>query len=198
MAPTPNCNLSERERQQLIAGVLGDVSPREDLEDFTTPQGMAFEFIVNDDEAQLCPDDENLIQRYVAAVLYYSTEGDGWSECFQGDTECGQGQSYYGGKEAFLSPGSECDWAGLACNGVEELQSIELYDNNLRGTIPSELGALLVVDTIELQENGITGTMPTDVCDNVTPLGLITSLTTDCGGAEPLVECDCCTRCYRP
>ena len=71
-------------------------------------------------------------------------------------------------------------------------------DNNLAGTIPSELGALSTIDTIEVQANAITGSMPSEICDNVSPSGIITVLTSDCGGTEPLVECDCCTRCYRP
>jgi len=87
---------------------------------------MAYEFITEDDRAQLCPEDDNLTQRYVAAVLYYSTEGDGWTECFEGDRDCGEGVSYYGGKEAFLSEDSECDWAGLTCNRSGELERIEL------------------------------------------------------------------------
>lgn len=198
MDPTPNCNLSPEKRNKEILNVLSSVSSKSDLRDFTTPQGMAYEFITEDDRAQLCPDDDNLIQRYVAAVLYYSTEGDGWTECFEGDRDCGEGVSYYGGKDAFLSEDSECDWAGLTCNRSGELERIELYDNNLGGTIPSELGALSTIDTIELQENAITGSMPSEICDNVSPLGMITSLTSDCGGIEPLVECDCCTRCYRP
>lgn len=87
---------------------------------------MAFEFITEDDGAQLCPDDDNLTQRYIAAVLYYFTEGDGWKECFAGDRGCGEGVSYYGGKDAFLSEESECNWAGLTCNGNGQLERIEL------------------------------------------------------------------------
>jgi len=126
MAPTPNCNLSPEKRNKEILNVLSSVSSKSDLRDFTTPQGMAYEFITEDDRAQLCPDDDNLTQRYVAAVLYYSTEGDGWTECFEGDRDCGEGVSYYGGKEAFLSEDSECDWAGLTCNRSGELERIEL------------------------------------------------------------------------
>ena len=87
---------------------------------------MAYEFITEDDGAQLCPDDDNLTQRYIAAVLYYSTEGDGWTECFEGDRDCGKGISKYGGKEAFLSEDGECEWAGLTCNRSGQLERIEL------------------------------------------------------------------------
>ena len=136
---------------------------------------MAYEFITEDDRAQLCPDDDNLIQRYVAAVLYYSTEGDGWTECFEGDRDCGEGLSYYGGKEAFLSEDSECDWAGLTCNRSGELERIELHNNSIQSPIPTSL------------------------CDNTFPLGELGVLTSDCAaaaGVEPLVECSCCTQCY--
>ena len=126
MSPTPNCNLRPEKRNKEILNRLSSVSSKDDLRDFTTPQGMAYEFITEDDRAQLCPDDDNLTQRYIAAVLYYSTEGDGWAECFEGDRDCGKGISKYGGKEAFLSEDSECEWAGLACNRSGQLERIEL------------------------------------------------------------------------
>lgn len=126
MAPTRNCNLRPEKRNKEILERLSSVSSKDDLRDFTTPQGMAYEFITEDDKAQLCPDDDNLTQRYIAAVLYYSTEGAGWAECFEGDRDCGKGISKYGGKEAFLSEDSECDWAGLTCNRSGQLERIEL------------------------------------------------------------------------
>lgn len=126
MSPTPNCNLRPEKRNKQILNRLSSVSSKDDLRDFTTPQGMAYEFITEDDRAQLCPDDDNLTQRYIAAVLYYSTEGDGWAECFEGDRDCGKGISKYGGKEAFLSEDSECEWAGLTCTRSGQLQRIEL------------------------------------------------------------------------
>jgi hypothetical protein len=42
------------------------------------------DWITIEDEAQLCPNDDNLIQRYIMAVFYYSTDGDRWAECSAG------------------------------------------------------------------------------------------------------------------
>eukprot|EP00957_Ditylum_brightwellii_P025446 1924021-Ditylum_brightwellii.AAC.1 len=42
----------------------------------------------------------------------------------------------------------------------------------------------------------MSGSMPLSVCDNVDPLGSITTLTADCGSVNPLIECICCTQCF--
>ena len=68
---------------------------------------MAFNWLVDDDAFGICPDDEKLIQRYVMAVFYFSTDGSSW-------TECGQVGGCAGTN--FLSGTHECDWAGISCN----------------------------------------------------------------------------------
>lgn len=60
------------------------MSSRQDIADDRSPQGKALNWITNEDEAQLCPNDDNLIQRYIMAVFYYSTDGDRWAECSAG------------------------------------------------------------------------------------------------------------------
>lgn len=84
---SPVCNgLTERQRQRRILDEItaSGVSSRQDIADDRSPQGRALDWIANEDEAQLCPDDDNLIQRYIMAVFYYSTDGDRWAECSAG------------------------------------------------------------------------------------------------------------------
>lgn len=49
------------------------------IRDVSTPQGKAYDFIVNKDERYLEAGDNLLIQRYVLALLYYSTMGENWN-----------------------------------------------------------------------------------------------------------------------
>ena len=106
--PTPSCNLSNDERYDELQKELGVVSIS-DLTDMSTSQGKAFNWIVSLDEMQLCPGDDRLIQRYVVVALYFSTNGDGWND-----------------KTSWLNAATECEWAGLTCNLVGEIVSVEL------------------------------------------------------------------------
>jgi len=91
-APTPNpgptvCNgLTPQQRSRRITSEISasGVSSRNDLNNNGSSQGRALDWIINDDEAELCPDASNLVQRYIMAVFYYSTNGDQWDECSAG------------------------------------------------------------------------------------------------------------------
>ena len=72
------------------------------LDDPTTPQYRAFNWLLNDDPAQLTFKETNdtiLMERYAAAVFYYSTGGDNWID-----------------KHMFLSNNSLCEW--VAADGT--------------------------------------------------------------------------------
>jgi hypothetical protein len=93
-------------------------------------------------------------QRYVLAVLYYSTEGERWKEQFD-----------------YLDSGShECDWAlerdngwkTTECSEEKEVKIVNLYNNGLGGTIPGELASLNLTD-IDFLNNGIKGTVPEEL-----------------------------------
>ncbi|CAB9507842.1 STYKc [Seminavis robusta] len=88
-----------------------------------------------------------IIQRYVLAVLYYSTTEanvSDWTDSFE-----------------FLTDGPECDWSGsLLCDSNGSITHLELQKNNLQGTIPLELGALTALDFLQLGGNPLQGTLP--------------------------------------
>merc|ERR1712023_130161 len=75
--------------------------------------------------------------------LYESTAGDGWSN-----------NSGWGS-------GDPCDsaWYGVECTSGD-VTSINLYDNNLVGTIPDSLGSLEHLNTLVLWKNKLTGSIP--------------------------------------
>jgi len=124
-----------------------------DLYDVSTPLGKAFDWILNADQRVLHPDADNLVQRFVLAVLYYATAGEHWYSDLRWMTEK-----------------HECEWRGsvkgksrgvVQCDGNMRVTKIDLVDNNLRGMIPAEIGWLPQLDTFDLQWNALSGTIPT-------------------------------------
>lgn len=75
------------------------------------------------------------------------------------------------------------------------LKEAHLDNNNFGGTIPESLGEQENLRILTLHQNNFTGTMPTSVCRLREELNLYV-LTADCGGADPKVECPCCTHCF--
>ena len=105
--------ITEEMRTIALTERLSLITPIDNLLDPDQPVGMAYEYIVFNDPAQLCPNDEpQLTQRYVLATLYYSTDGDNWVSCFQDDDSCNFGSSWLTGD------GSECAWAGVTCGDI--------------------------------------------------------------------------------
>ena len=128
-APTLPCGMPQVERRGQITATLSQVSKVEDLNKAGSPQNMAFDWLINKDAMYLCPEDDNLVQRYVAAVFYYSSIGDGWLQCSapqnledpqsieKANANCNieVDSPDVGGTDAWLTPVSECQWGGLAC-----------------------------------------------------------------------------------
>ncbi len=135
------CGTTPEEREAAIFGILDQVADSSLIRDITTPQGQAARWIISEDELRLCPNDLKIVQRWVLAVMYFSTGGDSWTQCFQDDVECGVFLPFLN-QEAFLSPSTECEWAGIACDAMACVTEIEFEENNLVGTIPTELGLL--------------------------------------------------------
>ena len=138
-APTLTCNLSPEERTAAITDILRQVSNPIDFIAPFSPQSQSLRWITEEDSLYLCPDDPFLVQRYTMAVFYFSTDGPNWVECSAPDdlsdpasiaeanancaleVEIGQG-----GTDAWLTPVSECQWGGGACDPVSsDMERIE-------------------------------------------------------------------------
>ena len=109
------------------------------------------------------PEDvEDVIQRYVMAVLYYATLGEEWTEPL-----------------FFLSPHHHvCQWRnrksiisssnnilrfGIECNEEKHIVRIDMTANHLEGTIPQELSALTNLKVLDLAQNELSGDLPTEI-----------------------------------
>ncbi len=132
------CNgLTQLERAQQLTDIAIGASGRIDP---GTPQDIALRWLIQIDPYFICPDDPKVLQRYILAVFYYSTDGDDWDECSAPDDpdnansidraneNCSltttpiiggsQNPSFLPtteGRFAWLTPVYECEWAGITC-----------------------------------------------------------------------------------
>eukprot|EP00551_Chaetoceros_affinis_P004325 CAMPEP_0203667280 /NCGR_PEP_ID=MMETSP0090-20130426/4150_1 /ASSEMBLY_ACC=CAM_ASM_001088 /TAXON_ID=426623 /ORGANISM="Chaetoceros affinis, Strain CCMP159" /LENGTH=442 /DNA_ID=CAMNT_0050531399 /DNA_START=119 /DNA_END=1447 /DNA_ORIENTATION=- len=143
-----------------------------------SPQYRASRWIYDFDPARRAISDARLIQRYIAAVFYYSTSnGSGWADCYPGDVGCTSDS-----KESWFSSHDECDWFGFReCNDNGFVTSFYImnnqngegktyHGNNLHGTLPSEFGYLTNLTDLTIVKNPfLTSTIPTSF-SNLTKL----------------------------
>lgn len=93
----------------------------------STPQNNALLWLANNANRNTYSN-ETKIQRYALAVLYYSTNGNGWDN-----------------KGGWMSDGDECNWYNREVEAPCKdgaLVELAMDSNNLVGTIPNELALL--------------------------------------------------------
>mmetsp|Transcript_23675 Transcript_23675/g.58040 ORF Transcript_23675/g.58040 Transcript_23675/m.58040 type:complete len:989 (-) Transcript_23675:62-3028(-) len=132
------------------------------LRNGVTAQSKALDWLTSHDPAALHPSSEALLPRYVLAVLFYSTSGRDPKSTDPIMTSWKQ-------HELWLTGGSYCEWHGIKCVGEDDyfvteangtIFSINLAENKLKGTIPSELAALSDLHSLNLKSNSLKGTIP--------------------------------------
>jgi len=69
----------------------------------------------------------------------------------------------------WLSDAQVCNWFGVSCNNNGDMIGLDLYDNSLSGSLPSELGLLTDLQILRLASNALSGSLPSE-------LGLLTDL----------------------
>jgi hypothetical protein len=91
----------------------------------STPQNKALKWLEDDTNLESYSD-ETIIQRYALATLYYSANGDSWHD-----------------NTLWLDSGEECGrWHGLSCTTSGIATQLNLGFDNLRGTLPPEIGLM--------------------------------------------------------
>ena len=99
----------------------------------------------------ICTDEDALI------ALYEATDGDNWVS-----------------NQNWLSNRPIGTWYGVVTDENDRVIELDLSDNELKGTIPSELGHLAYLEALYLSENQLSGTIPTALgaLSNLIKLGL--------------------------
>lgn len=118
---SPEQRADELERQVLEISEIERLIPG-------STQDVAYQWLVNEDELQVCPDQLlDVRQRYVMALLYFATDGDNWISCARSSPDSVSNcPSEYA---AFLSGVNVCLWLNVTCSQNEILGiSIGTYD----------------------------------------------------------------------
>jgi len=156
LAPINHMNPTSYSTRTLkIMSIISAISGLDAFVDPASPQYQAACWILYDDEHRIKPTDISLVQRFVLAVMYYSSGGSGWKNQFH-----------------FISSKDECDWstgtknewgvAGIVCtDGL--VTSVNLGSNNLKGNIASELSKLRGIDSLILARNALVGSIPSEL-----------------------------------
>ena len=134
-----------------------EVTPRSSLEDDTSPQFRALQWLAYDDTGTR--NIEAVRTRYALATLYYSTHNVA--------TEGGTLRSWHD-ETHWLSSYPVCLWHGVEChdedNTLERVKSLNLTANGMGGTFPDELSMLeLDIHFLDISDNGLEGTIPESI-----------------------------------
>jgi hypothetical protein len=130
--PQPNQpnqpTLSPEALRALLSSVSSDQGKA--LQNSSTPQNMAFNWLSDDNPDLGNYTNETIIQRYALATLYFSTNGYSWEN-----------------NASWLDNGEECGrWqpsdGEVTCSDTGVVAHLDLSENNLQGRIPPEIGLL--------------------------------------------------------
>lgn len=123
----------------------------------STPQNFALRWLTDEDSRQVSVGDSTaLLERYALATFYFSTYVYSAVLDFrQSDNEVGA----WSFVDFWMSEEDVCVWYGVSCLS-EGVQELKLTDNNVRGRLPSELAALEKLQSLDLGNNKLSGTVP--------------------------------------
>jgi len=87
-----------------------------------------------------------LFSRYALALNFYQLNGTYWDY-----------------KDMWMSDESECLWLGLQCSGKFELSNFAMENNNIKGSIPTELAYLSTLKTVAITRSHLVSTIPDEI-----------------------------------
>ncbi|MCK5831922.1 MAG: hypothetical protein KAH20_16645 [Methylococcales bacterium] len=90
-----------------------------------------------------------IAERNALIALYNSTEGANWTN----------NNGWVG------AVGTECQWHGVSCLNDNQVSTLSLEKNNLKGNIPRELGQLSKLTSLSLGTNQLSGSIPKTLMD---------------------------------
>lgn len=151
----------------------------EKLQDPQGPHYRAKEWLINEDPLQLSPNDANLVQRYLLAVIYFKFHAEGeWLSCdaptqeepedfclFQKLINIFPKEYRSVSSYKWLSGNHECSWAGLYCDEFFQLRSIDLTAQDISAELPIEFTSFPFLQGISLSWNKFRGTLPIEYGD---------------------------------
>jgi hypothetical protein len=107
-------------RLDTIIERLIPVSGEEAFMNRSSPQYLAADWVAGLDPLMLPIEDPKLVQRYILAVFYFSTNGDEWESCSRNDRNCGGNTD----TTTWLSQSDECTWLANRCKDDANVDEI--------------------------------------------------------------------------
>jgi len=171
---SPSSSSEGMYRQQFI-DVVGDAVMLKG-----SPYDKAANWMISNDSAKVRSDAPNWRQRYLLALFYFLTTGNGknpWRTCnppvdtendsceFDQISRQADDSLVYIKKPAvrWLSGKHECEWVGIICDETLTIRVLEVWGQNITGTLPVEIAYITSLQSISLAFNELTGTLPTEL-----------------------------------
>jgi len=155
-APSPP-DFEAKVRQSLIdAGVPNQAY----LDRNGTSQNNALQFLAGELEREwvasggrISSSSSDVLQKYVLAVFYFATGGEEW---------------FFTASDSWMSSTkgvvAVCDWYNVTCNDQDNITSLVLRRSGLQGHLPGEEMALLTaLEELDLSDNNLEGTLFTEI-----------------------------------
>ena len=108
--PSPTASPTSSRRVQNKAVLEENVSQASALDDMSSAEYKAFHWISEEDKSGVQSTDQNFLQRYVLAELFYATGGENWG------TDCYPNYTSACNEVDFLDVANECKWHGVICD----------------------------------------------------------------------------------
>ncbi|CAJ1948253.1 unnamed protein product [Cylindrotheca closterium] len=122
--------------------------------DRSSAEYKGLRFIASEDTLGLEPTkDPRLLERFALTVLYYSTNGAGWTDSFR-----------------WVTGADHCNWYQVNCDSEDRVTKLDGTLNNVTGSIPTQIGDLIRLEALWLGNNGLGGVL-------VSEIGQLTALT---------------------
>mmetsp|Transcript_25085 Transcript_25085/g.59207 ORF Transcript_25085/g.59207 Transcript_25085/m.59207 type:complete len:670 (+) Transcript_25085:79-2088(+) len=139
VSPSAPCN--DDVKKFFLMETLSSVTDKSILLDDSTPQGMAYSFLLGETASFVCT--PTLMQRYGLSTFFFATAGTDWTD-----------------STGWLGRQQECNWYGVKCNEDSFATSLNLAVNNVNGMIPDEISVLSTLQKLDLFSNSVIGTLP--------------------------------------
>jgi len=103
----------------MLLAIVNDITPEAVILTPGTSYNEAFNWLVNVDSAQVCPENElDVIQRYIMAANYFIFNGDGWEVC---NAELAPTPApCISDDQRHLSGSNVCQWFNVTCDEAGE------------------------------------------------------------------------------
>ena len=129
-----------------ISSLVRAYSGDEVFQDESSPQSQGLQWITIDASSIDDISDDEILERYALAVLYFGNNGQRWP-----------------GVTNFLLPTSHCEWDAINCDSFGRPENITLVGENLQGSLPPEIGILSTLSILDMSDNLLTGPLPSEI-----------------------------------